>query len=137
MTTFQQALTAPFVRAKAQTVSRGRADNRRFIIILGAVVLLGAMALLALNSVNTAGAFEIKSLQKQSADLQVQQQQIGERVSKAQSPARLARAAASLGMIPAKDPVFIVVKSNSQASSLIAAGGSDATDTASGARLPR
>lgn len=137
MTTLQQAITAPFIRVKAHSVARGRADNRRFVIILGALALMGAMLLLAINAWNTAGAFEIKSLQKRSAELQVQQQQTGERVSKAQSPARLARAAAVLGMVPAKDPVFIVVKGETAAGDVAAASDGDSVDTASGRRSPR
>lgn len=137
MTTLQQAIAAPFVRVRARSITRGRADNRRFIVILSAVVLVGAMGLLSLNALNTAGAFEIKALQKQSADLQVQQQQIGERVSKAQSPGRLARAAAALGMVPASDPVFIVVKDDVNVGAGSASPSRVEADSASGPRPAR
>ena len=137
MTTLQQALAAPFVRVKGRAATRGRADNRTFIIVLCFLALLGAAGLLALNSVNTAGAFDIKSLQRQSADLQVQQQQIGERVSRAQSPVRLSRAAAKLGMVPAKDPIFIVVNNAPVAGTLAAGGHADGVDTATAARSSR
>ena len=137
MTTLQQALVAPFIRVKGRATTRGRADNRAFIIVLSVVALMGAAGLLALNSVNTAGAFEIKSLQRQSADLQVQQQQIGERVSRAQSPVRLSKAAAALGMVPAKDPIFIVVKGNPDGNTRVAASQGAGVDTATAPRPAR
>ena len=112
MTTLQQAIVAPFTRARQDVAVRERVDNRGFLVFLVALALIGAGMLLFLNSLLTAGAFQVQSLQHRSADLQRAQQSIGESVSIAQSPARLARHAAQLGMIPAQNPTFLVVRSS-------------------------
>ncbi|MEI7656220.1 MAG: hypothetical protein WCJ22_05560 [Actinomycetes bacterium] len=115
MTTLQQALVAPFTRARNVAVDREQVDNRGFLAILIVAALVSAGLLLALNSALTAGAFEVQTLQHHSADLQRAQQAIGQTVSIEQSPARLAGRAAALGMIPAKNPTFLVVHSNAAA----------------------
>lgn len=80
-----------------------------FIVLVLALVLLGTVGLLVLNTVIAADSFRAEQLIRRNAELAVAEQELQRQVAEGLSPGALAEAARRLGMVPAGQPGFIVV----------------------------
>ena len=89
-----------------------RVSTGTFVLLVSAVLALGLIGLLILNTMLGQGAFEQQSLSKQQAKLTVQEQALQQEVAVLQSPQELARRAAELGMVPNLNPVFLDLRTN-------------------------
>lgn len=92
------------VPAPAPSLRRGP-----FIILILALVILGTLGLLVLNTVIAADSFRMEQLIQRNAELAVTEQGLQRQVNEALSPEALAESARELGMIPAGQPGFILV----------------------------
>lgn len=92
------------VPAPAPSLRRGP-----FIILILALVILGTVGLLVLNTVIAADSFRMEQLIQRNAELAVTEQGLQRQVNEALSPEALAESARELGMIPAGQPGFILV----------------------------
>jgi len=84
-----------------------RAGLGVFVAMIMALLTLGMIALLLLNTALGQGAFELQSLQQDRQSLSDQEQTLVQKVTEQQSPQTLARRASGLGMVPARTPVFL------------------------------
>ena len=84
-----------------------RAPRGPFALVVGAVLTLGLLVVLALNTVVAQDAFAVSALQQRSAVLADREQALTQEVSAAESPQRLEQRAAALGMVPSVNPVFL------------------------------
>ncbi len=84
-----------------------RAGVGIFVAMVMALLVLGMIVLLLLNTALGQGAFELQNLQQQGQALSDQEQTLLQTVTENQSPQVLARRAAMLGMIPVTSPVFL------------------------------
>lgn len=80
-----------------------------FIVLVLALVILGTIGLLVLNTVIAADSFRVQQLIQSNAELAVTEQGLQRQLSDGLSPQALARAARDLGMVPAGQPGFIIV----------------------------
>jgi hypothetical protein len=78
-----------------------------FIVVVSLLLAVGLIGLLVLNTTLAQGSFTLNDLQKRSALLADEQQQLTQIVAVAQSPQQLATQAGKLGMVPEPNPVFI------------------------------
>jgi hypothetical protein len=78
-----------------------------FVIVVVAILSAGLVGLLLLNTALAQGSFRVHDLQRRTAALQDQEQQLQVAVDAANNPARLAAAARQLGLVAAQDPGFI------------------------------
>jgi len=78
-----------------------------FIAVVSMLLAVGLIGLLILNTTLAQGSFTLNDLQKRSALLADEQQQLTQIVAAAQSPQQLATRATKLGMVPEPNPVFI------------------------------
>lgn len=84
-----------------------RAGVGIFVAMVMALLVLGMIVLLLLNTALGQGAFELQNFQQQRQALSDQEQTLLQTVTEGQSPQVLARKAAMLGMIPVTSPVFL------------------------------
>jgi hypothetical protein len=84
-----------------------RAPRTPFVICVGTLLSLGLMCLLLLNTVLAQGAFTVHDLQRRTAALTDEQQQLQTGVSLEGSPLVLAEKARRLGLVQVRDPAFI------------------------------
>lgn len=91
------------VPAQAPSTRRGP-----FIILMLALVIVGTIGLLVLNTVIAAGSFRVEQLTQANAELAVTEQSLQRQIADGLSPQALAAAAHRLGMIPAGQPGFIL-----------------------------
>jgi cell division protein FtsL len=84
-----------------------RPHRTPFVLLVVAVLGVGLVGLLLLNTTLAQGSFRMHDLQRQTAALQDQEQQLQIAVDDAATPQRLARAARKLGLVPAPDPGFL------------------------------
>ncbi|MDX6274540.1 MAG: hypothetical protein QOJ92_1750 [Frankiales bacterium] len=87
--------------------SPSRAPRAPFVICVAALLSLGLMCLLLLNTVLAQGAFTVHDLQRRTAALTDEQQQLQTGVSLEGSPLVLAEKARRLGLVQVRDPAFI------------------------------
>ncbi len=80
-----------------------------FTLLVLALVGLGLVGLLVLNTAIAADSFTQRTIGREVATLQLQEQQLRQQVSTAQAPAALAEAAKRLGMVPMGTPGFVIV----------------------------
>jgi len=78
-----------------------------FVVLVLALVVLGTIGLLVLNTVIAADSFRAEQLIQRNAELAVAEQELGRQVAEGLSPQALAEAARALGMIPAGQPAFV------------------------------
>ncbi|MDQ3505530.1 MAG: hypothetical protein M3446_07515 [Actinomycetota bacterium] len=90
--------------APAPSLSRGP-----FIVLILALVILGTIGLLVLNTVIAADSFRAEQLVQRNAELAVAEQELRRQVADGLAPEALAEAARDLGMIPAGAPGFVIV----------------------------
>jgi uncharacterized protein HemX len=81
-----------------------------FVVLVLAVLALGLVGLLMLNTALRQGAFALDELDAQTTQLRDRQESLAEEVASRDAPDELARRARMLGMEPADDPVFLVLE---------------------------
>ena len=84
-----------------------KASSGAFALFVGAVLVLGLLGLLALNTLLAQGAFATSDLTKKQAALADQREALQQEVAVLESPEVLAVAAKQLGMVGTKNPVFL------------------------------
>ena len=83
------------------------AADRTFGIFLGAIFVVGLLALLVINTALAQDAFVLKDLKQQAQILTDQREAILREVAQKSSPDRLAQSAADLGMVASINPQFL------------------------------
>jgi len=78
-----------------------------FSLVIAAILVVGMVVLLSLNTMLAEGAFQIHTLTKAQSQLNVRQQELVQSVAIAKSPEQLQSRALALGMVPSDNPVFI------------------------------
>jgi len=86
---------------------RWRAPRAPFVLLVITLLVGGLVTLLLLNTALAQGAFVIHDLESQSAQLADREQALQQEVALEASPARLAKRARQLGMVPSENPVFL------------------------------
>lgn len=84
-----------------------RAPRGPFAIVVGAVLTIGLLGVLLLNTVVAQDAFSLSELQQRSTDLADREQALTQAVARDESPQRLAARARDLGMVRNQNPVFL------------------------------
>jgi hypothetical protein len=84
-----------------------RAPRAPFVLLVITLLVGGLVTLLLLNTALAQGAFVIHDLESQSAQLADREQALQQEVAVEASPARLAKRARQLGMVPTANPVFL------------------------------
>jgi hypothetical protein len=87
--------------------STQRASTGTFALVVAAVLTLGLLGLLALNTVMAQNAFAARDLVRKQAVLTAQEQALQQQVAVLQSPQELAARATALGMVVGQNPVFL------------------------------
>lgn len=85
----------------------GRRARGPFIAVLTAILGVGLLTLLALNTALAQGAFVAFDLKAENARLADREQDLLQQVAAAESPESLEAQARDLGMVPAENPVFL------------------------------
>jgi len=78
-------------------------------LVLG-LVIVGTIGLLVLNTVIAASSFRAEQLVQRNAELAVAEQELRRQVAEGLSPQALAEAARELGMVPAGQPGFVLIR---------------------------
>jgi hypothetical protein len=78
-----------------------------FLILMVTIVVLGVVGVLVLNTKINENAFKLNDLRAQQAALDLQEQQLTQRLDELSSPGNLRAAARRLGLVPAGTPAFI------------------------------
>jgi hypothetical protein len=104
--------TQPRHRAPLQVVPvgatvPGRASSGAFALFVGAVLAIGLLGLLVLNTLLAQGAFTTSDLARKQAALETTAEALQQQVAVLESPQVLAGAAHQLGMVVTKNPVFL------------------------------
>lgn len=95
----------PNLRVVAPVPSR--APRTPFLLFSMLLVGAGLVLLLVLNTVVAQDAFTLHDLDRTTAALAEQEQRLREEIAALEAPNDLALRAASLGLVPAGDPVFL------------------------------
>lgn len=80
-----------------------------FIAVVLALVVVGTIGLLVLNTIIAADSFRAEQLAQRNAELAVAEQELRRQVAEGLSPESLAEAARDLGMVPAGQPAFVII----------------------------
>jgi hypothetical protein len=99
--TTQPVPTAPTARRAP------RAPRAPFVLLVLTLLVGGLVTLLLLNTALAQGAFVVHDLESRSAQLADREQALQQEVAVEASPARLAKRAKRLGMVPSENPVFL------------------------------
>jgi hypothetical protein len=94
-------------RLRVVPAPKFRAPRAPFVVVIVAILTVGLVGLLLLNTALAQGSFRMHDLQRQTAALQDREQQLQIDVDGANNPSRLAAAAHHLGLVAAKDPGFL------------------------------
>jgi cell division septation protein DedD len=85
------------------------APRTPFLLLLGALVVGGLCALLALNTASAANELNRHDLATKDASIAAEVQQLRNEVAASAAPGNIASAAAAMGMVPAGNPAFLKV----------------------------
>jgi hypothetical protein len=77
------------------------------VLLVVALLGLGLLALLLLNTASAQDAFRLSDLQRQSKTLADQEQALSRQAADLSDPASVAAAATKLGMVPGAVPIFL------------------------------
>lgn len=94
-------------RLTALPAPRAHAPRTPFVLLVVALLGLGLLALLLLNTASAQDAFRLSDLQRQSKALADQEQSLSRQAASLSDPASVAAAAAKLGMVPGAVPIFL------------------------------
>jgi len=103
----RRATPSPRPELRVLPQPRFHAPRGPFVLVVGAVLTVGLIGVLLLNTVVAQDAFAVSALQARSAALADQEQALTQQVAAAESPQRLERRARALGMVPSVNPVFL------------------------------
>ena len=93
--------------APARSTRTGVMSSSAFAIGALAVLSIGLLTLLVLNTALAKGSFRAHELRVQKADLAQREQLLRTQIQAASSPVTLTKRAKELGLVPATAPVFI------------------------------
>jgi hypothetical protein len=79
----------------------------RFLVSVIAVVVVGVLGVLVLNTKINENAFRLDELRNRQTTLDLREQQLAQDLAERESPGNLAAAANRLGLVPADKPAFI------------------------------
>lgn len=94
-------------RLSALPAPRAHAPRAPFVLLVVALLGLGLLALLLLNTASAQDAFRLSDLQRQSKTLADQEQALSRQAADLSDPASVAAAATKLGMVPGAVPIFL------------------------------
>ncbi len=99
----------PVPRVPLEVVPKpvARASSGAFALFVGAVLVLGLLGLLALNTLLAQGAFSTSDLARKQAALDSAASTLQQEVAVLESPQVLAVSARNLGMVGTRNPVFL------------------------------
>ncbi|MDI6104476.1 hypothetical protein QLQ12_38395 [Actinoplanes sp. NEAU-A12] len=86
-----------------------RAPRATFAAAVIAVVLLGVVGILLINTKTMEQSFQLDALREEQAILDKQQQELKNKLVEKSSPGSLAAAARRLGLVAAEDPAVILL----------------------------
>lgn len=86
---------------------RQRVGTSVFVALMGALLLVGLLVMLLVNTSLAQGAFRVSELSRQAAELSQQEQQLAGALAAEANPARLEQRARALGMVPQDVPAFL------------------------------
>ena len=86
---------------------KGRPSLLPFVGVLLALLSLGMVGLLLLNTALNQGAFQLRQKQNQQTKLTQEQEQYQQELAKLSEPGALASKAEQLGMVPGGNPAFL------------------------------
>jgi len=95
------------LRVVSADAGSARASSGAFALFVGAVLGIGLLGLLLLNTVLAQGAFTTSDLKHKQDALDITAQTLEQQVAVLQSPQVLARAAEQLGMVVTRNPAFL------------------------------
>jgi hypothetical protein len=78
-----------------------------FVAFVLAILTLGLLGMLLVNTALATGAFTLSELQTKAVQLKESEQALSEQLARAESPVLLEEAARALGMVPQDVPVFL------------------------------
>jgi hypothetical protein len=84
-----------------------RTGNGGFAVLCMALLAVGLVSLLMMNTALASGIYQLKDLRAQSGTLTDQQEQLTQVVDDLRSPRNLADRAQQMGMVPAKSMAFV------------------------------
>ena len=84
-----------------------RAPRAPFVVVLLALLLVGLVGLLLLNTASAQDAFRLSALQRQQQALELQRQELAHQADALGDPFQLEAKALTLGMIPVGAPIFL------------------------------
>jgi len=87
--------------------ARAAAPRAPFVLLIVALLGLGLLALLLLNTASAQDAFRLSDLQRQSKALADQEQTLSQQAADLSDPANVAAAADRLGMVAGAVPIFL------------------------------
>jgi cell division protein FtsB len=97
-------------RRSSQPQLQGRPRRARtgvFVAFVLAILTLGLLGMLLVNTALATGAFTLSELQAKAVQLKETEQALSEQLARAESPVLLEEAARALGMVPQDVPVFL------------------------------
>lgn len=84
-----------------------RASRGMFALIVTALLIVGMVVILVVNTTIAQGAFTVSELQAQQAALTQQEQALSRSIAAAAAPDALEQRARAMGMVPSESPVFL------------------------------
>jgi cell division protein FtsL len=99
----------PELNLVQRTTAERNVDRKAFAIFLISVAIAGLLALLAINTALSQGAFELTRLNAQATTLNDQREAVMKKIAKASSPAVLAYRAKAAGMVASQSPRFLLL----------------------------
>ena len=105
--TFGEAFVAQARHLRVLPAARPDAKRGPFLILMGAVLAVGLLGLLLLNTTLAQGSFVTHDLQTRTHALADQEQELVQKVSAQESPQVLEHRASAQGMVPSRTPVFL------------------------------
>ena len=84
-----------------------RATRGAFVLLLTALLGVGLLSILLINTSLAQGAFVVSSLEREIQVLVEEQQRLEREVTEAASPVALEMAARAMGMVPTGNPAFV------------------------------
>jgi cell division protein FtsB len=86
---------------------RHRPSRTPFVLLLVALLSVGLIALLLLNTALSQDSFRLSDLRQHSAQLTDDEQGLERQIADLEAPQRLAERARELGLRPGGDPLFV------------------------------
>lgn len=87
--------------------SGARATQKYFATFLSAIIFLGFLCLLGVNTLLAQDAFTLSNLKAQAKVIADQREQVAREIDAISSPSALALSASKLGMKPSESPIFL------------------------------